>query len=190
MLQASRPPFDPELEGVLAVVGAQVPTVTPETIPALREMPLPIPSDEVLLAAGVTRREITIPGYEGAELAATVLARADHRGTGPGVYHLHGGGMIAGERMVGVSQILPWIVEHDAVAVTIEYRLAPEFPDPYPVEDCYAGLGWTADHADELGIDRGRLRASHPVAGSPGSRIRPRSSSTTPARRHSLRVPG
>ncbi|MEL0525935.1 alpha/beta hydrolase, partial [Neisseria gonorrhoeae] len=32
------------------------------------------------------------------------------------------------------------LAEHDAVAVSVEYRLAPEFPDPCPVEDCYAGL--------------------------------------------------
>ena len=67
--------------------------------------------------------------------------------------------------MVGIGQILPWIIEHSAVAVTVEYRLAPEFPDPYPVEDCYAGLLWTAEHADELGIDLDRLIIAGTSAG-------------------------
>lgn len=162
----SRPPFDPELDAVISAIGGQIPVVTPETIPALRTMELPVDaSGDPLAAAGVTRREITVPGYEGAELAASVLARADHSGTGPGIYHIHGGGMVSGERMMGVEQVLPWIVEHDAVAVTIEYRLAPEFPDPYPVEDCYAGLLWTADHSAALGIDPGRIIVAGASAG-------------------------
>ncbi|WP_370591495.1 alpha/beta hydrolase fold domain-containing protein [Saccharopolyspora montiporae] len=51
------------------------------------------------------------------------------------------------------------------MAVTVEYRLAPEFPDPYPVEDCYAGLQWTAEHAAELGIDADNLIIAGASAG-------------------------
>jgi acetyl esterase/lipase len=40
--------------------------------------------------------------------------------------------------------------------VTVEYRLAPEFPDPYPVEDSYAALVWIAEHAADLG-DQDRI---------------------------------
>ena len=40
----------------------------------------------------------------------------------------------------------------------MEYRLAPETPYPGPLEDCYAALRWTHDHADELSIDRTHRR--------------------------------
>ena len=43
------------------------------------------------------------------------------------------------------------------MVVSVEYRLAPENPHPAPAEDCYAGLVWTAKHAEELGIDPRRL---------------------------------
>ncbi|MCW2892876.1 MAG: hypothetical protein QOG28_5549 [Trebonia sp.] len=166
MSQLSRPPFDPELEAVLALVDAEVPTITPEVIPAFREAGNQFePVEEMLSAAGVKRRDLTIPGYEGADMLVSVFARADHAGQGPGVYQIHGGGMIMGDRTFGVSHFLSWIVEHDAVVVSIEYRLAPEFPDPYPVEDCYAGLLWTADHAAELGIDLSRLIIAGASAG-------------------------
>ncbi|MFI5663741.1 alpha/beta hydrolase [Streptomyces sp. NPDC051684] len=161
-----RPPFDPELEAVLALVGEQLPTLTPETIQRLRETPTPVElTDDVLADAGLVCRETTIQGYEGAEIPVSVIARADHTGTGPGIYHVHGGGMIAGQRLIGVTQLMSWIVEHDAVLVTAEYRLAPEFPDPYPVEDCYAGLVWTAEHAAELGIDPDRILIAGASAG-------------------------
>ncbi|UXN33423.1 MULTISPECIES: alpha/beta hydrolase fold domain-containing protein [Micrococcaceae] len=73
--------------------------------------------------------------------------------------------MVIGDRWAGLSQFLPWVIENDAVAVTVEYRLAPEFPDPYPVEDCYAGLVWSSDHAEELGIDPNRLIVAGASAG-------------------------
>jgi acetyl esterase/lipase len=39
----------------------------------------------------------------------------------------------------------------------VEYRLAPEHPHPAPVEDSYAGLVWTAEHAAELDVDPQRV---------------------------------
>lgn len=162
-----RPPFDPELEAVLALLGEQLPpSITPEMIPLLRQgLPVSADPDVLLAEAGVERVDHTIPGYEGGSIEVSVLRRIGRTGVGPGIYHTHGGGMIIGDRFVGLGQILPWIVDHDAVAVTVEYRLAPEFPDPYPVEDCYAGLVWTADHAAELGIDPDRLIIAGASAG-------------------------
>ena len=52
-----------------------------------------------------------------------------------------------------------------AAVVSVEYRLAPETPHPGPVEDCYAGLIWTVEHADELGIDPARVIVGGASAG-------------------------
>jgi acetyl esterase/lipase len=49
--------------------------------------------------------------------------------------------------------------------VSVDYRLAPENPDPAPVEDCFAGLVWTAAHGPEFGIDADRLVVAGPSAG-------------------------
>lgn len=162
-----RPPFDPELGAILAVVSDQLPSLTLETIPEFRTLPFnPIElTEDALSAAGVVRRDLTIAGNEGAGMLVTVLNRADHTGSGSGIYHIHGGGMITGDRLLGPRPMLPWIVEHDAVLVTAEYRLAPEFPDPYPVEDCYAGLVWAAENAAELGIDPDRVMIAGASAG-------------------------
>ncbi|MFE6996734.1 alpha/beta hydrolase [Microbacterium sp. NPDC057659] len=166
-ITTTRPPFDPELDAVYEVFSAQVPLVmTLDAVPAAREPGAFFDvSEEALATMGVTRRDVTVPGYEGAELVASIFHRTDHQGFGAGIYNIHGGGMVAGERMIGMPGVLPWVVEHDAVAVTVEYRLAPEFPDPFPVEDCYAGLVWMAEHADELGIDPDRILITGASAG-------------------------
>lgn len=70
-----------------------------------------------------------------------------------------------GDRTLGIDIALEWVQLFDAVAVSVEYRLAPEHPDPAPVNDCYAGLVWTAAHADELGFDPGRLIIAGASAG-------------------------
>lgn len=99
-----------------------------------------------------------MPGPEGAPDITLVILRPSAGASGlPGIYHTHGGGMVACNRFTGVDQFLPYVAEGKAAIVSVEYRLAPEHPDPAPVEDCYAGLLWTANHADELGIDAQRL---------------------------------
>ncbi|GAB3597697.1 alpha/beta hydrolase [Microbacterium tumbae] len=155
-----RPPFDPELEAALALVGDQLPsTLTPEMIPLLRQSP--VSGDEeilqVLSERGFSWRDVPITGHEGGEIVVTVIEKEGRTGTGPGFFHTHGGGMIIGNRWLGVTGFLDWAERFNGVIVTVEYRLAPEFPDPFPVEDCYAGLLWTAEHAEELGIDPARL---------------------------------
>jgi acetyl esterase/lipase len=155
-----RPPFDPELEAALTLLADQLPpTFTPEMIPLMRQGALAPDADvdELIAQAGVERRDVTIAGHEGDEIVVSVLQRTGRTGVGPGIYHVHGGGMIFAGRFLGVEQMLDWITDLDAVVVTVEYRVAPEFPDPYPVRDCYAGLVWTAEHAEELGIDPDRL---------------------------------
>ncbi|UNK71148.1 alpha/beta hydrolase [Microbacterium sp. H1-D42] len=160
------PPFDPELAAALALVGEMIPsTLTPEMIPLMRQMPAdPTLADQVA-AVGAVAEDHTIPGFDGAEIAVTVYRRPDQVEPGPGIFHIHGGGMIIGDRFGGVQGFLPYIASHGAVVVTVEYRLAPEFPDPVPVEDCYAGLRWTADNADRLGIDVTRLVVGGASAG-------------------------
>ncbi|WP_040167805.1 alpha/beta hydrolase [Microbacterium gorillae] len=164
----TRPPFDPELEAALAVIGETMPpTLTPEMIPALREgMAAGTPQTMALIAErGFVTRDVTIPGHDGDDIVVSVIEKEGRTGTGPGFFHTHGGGMIIGDRWGGVGGFLDWAERYNGVIVTVEYRLAPEFPDPYPVEDCYAGLVWTAAHTDELGIDPSRLLIGGASAG-------------------------
>ncbi len=149
-----RPPYDRELgEALPTLTGIGIQTILPEMIPELR-VPTPLePLDEMLERVGGTRRDVVIPGYQDDEILLTIISPKEHRGDGPGFFYVHGGGMMLSDRFSHAVAYSEWALEAGGVCVTVEYRLAPEHPDPWPVEDCYAGLRWTAEHCAELGIN-------------------------------------
>ena len=51
------------------------------------------------------------------------------------------------------------------MVASVDYRLAPEFPYPTPLEDCYTGLLWFFDQAEALGIDTGHIAVGGASAG-------------------------
>ncbi|MEV4989997.1 alpha/beta hydrolase [Pseudarthrobacter sp. LMD1-1-1.1] len=158
-----RPAYDPAVAAALEAMsdGGIFAPLTADAIPTMRQYAVP----EDISGFDLEHLEFTVPSFDGADLALTVLRRRDHTGTGPGIFHIHGGGMVMGTRMTGISLVAPWVAEHDAVAITVEYRLAPEHPDPIPVKDCFAALVWAAEQAEELGMDRNRILIAGASAG-------------------------
>jgi acetyl esterase/lipase len=164
------PPFDAELLPLLRELESRPPIeYTLEAIPRIRQAPPPFPppSDDDLRRGGrfeLSRR--LVPGPAGAPDVPLLICRpAGVEAPVSCLYHIHGGGMIFGDNRAG----MPWMLDHaeelTMAVVSVEYRLAPETPHPGPVEDCYAGLAWTAAHAAELGIDPGRLLVGGGSAG-------------------------
>jgi len=83
------------------------------------------------------------------------------------IYDVHGGGFILGSAKDGHADNLRLARELGVVVVSVDYRLAPEHPYPAPLEDCYAGLAWTAKNADGLGVDADRI-AIHGISAGGG----------------------
>ena len=158
----ARPRFDAELVPVLQAFRSTVPWLTADSLDQVRALSstgLPGQPMPDLTAGGTIRvDEQTISGPE-RELELTVLTPAAGPGPWPLLYYIHGGGIVAGNRHSALSEMLPYIAEDKAVLVSVEYRLAPEHPHPAPVEDCYAGLCWSAENAAELNIDPGHIIA-------------------------------
>jgi acetyl esterase/lipase len=156
----ARPPYDPELAAVLdRLRDILPPTITPDLIGARRAASITDPAlvAGILEARDLVQRDVVVARDGRPDLVLSVFTRADHVAGGPGFYNMHGGGMIMGDRFRGIDFALEWVQLMDAVAVTVEYRLAPETPDPGPVDDSYDGLTWMAQHSEELGFDPARL---------------------------------
>jgi acetyl esterase/lipase len=162
------PPLNPELAPGLALLRELFPpSVTPEVIEALRsgQAAGTAPTAQ-MLRDRFEVSERTVPGPTDAPPISVLIVRPRQMATRlPGLVHLHGGGMIIGNNLVGMDTVADWMVAVPMVVVSVEYRLAPEHPHPAPVEDCYAGLLWTAEHLDELGIDPERLLVGGASAG-------------------------
>ncbi|HEX3782873.1 MAG TPA: alpha/beta hydrolase [Pseudonocardiaceae bacterium] len=78
---------------------------------------------------------------------------------------LHGGGFVMGD----LDTEHPWASRladgSGAVVVSVGYRRAPENRFPAAIDDAYAALVWTAEHAEELGIDPERIAVGGHSAG-------------------------
>ncbi|WP_410673000.1 alpha/beta hydrolase fold domain-containing protein [Amycolatopsis sp. cmx-4-68] len=135
------PPFDAELAPVVETLRAlRPPLAAVADIPGRRELNAAEHRTVEELAA-------EFPAYQVAEESAgdvplLVMTPASSRGV---LYYVHGGGTIVGSHLgADVPNLLAWA---DGLALTVVspgYRLAPEHPYPAPLEDCYAGLLWTA----------------------------------------------
>ncbi|GGV24155.1 esterase [Actinomadura cremea] len=165
------PPFDPELVPALRVINEFIAPdrlAAPGALESIGEMSalMEPPTNEALARDGAfTVEERSVPGPEGAPDVSLLICRPPADAPTPAIYFTHGGGMVLGDNRTGVTEMLDLAADVGAAVVSVEYRLAPRTPHPGPVEDCYAGLLWTAEHAAELGIDADRVVVGGTSAG-------------------------
>lgn len=153
-----RPAYDPDVLAAWELARASFPPDGTDWLTAFRAASATSDTvDDQLACMDVTWSDEAVPGHRGGEISAKVFRRPGRHAPGPGILFIHGGGMIAGDNAFGAAMLGSLVEKHGAVAVSVGYRLAPEFPDPYPVEDCYAALTWVVEHACELGIDASRI---------------------------------
>ena len=141
--------LDPELRGILDAF--ELPTMDAQNIAAIRSAAFPAQP----LSDAVARAEYVVPGDP--PVPVRVHRPVGHEGTLPAAVTIHGGGYMIGTYDMDSMVLDRWCPGLPLVGVSVEYRLAPETPYPGPLEDCYAALRWTHEHADELGVDRDRI---------------------------------
>lgn len=102
----------------------------------------------------------TLPG----EPAVEVRIYRPQRPLGAVIW-LHGGGFVMGD----LNTEHPWASRvadnSNSLVVSVGYRRAPEHRFPAALDDAYAALTWTAEHAAELGVDPERIAVGGHSAG-------------------------
>ncbi len=111
----------------------------------------------------VTKSFLHIPSPDGA-LAAWVY-RPDTPPPHPAIVSFHGGGWTLGSTDMDDYRNHELTRQSGCAIVSVNYRLAPEFPYPAALNDCYTAITWVAQHAINLGIDPTRIGVAGSSAG-------------------------
>ena len=113
----------------------------------------------------VKRKEIFVSQDNGPDVRCLLYIPDNKDTLVPGYLHIHGGGYIIGSPEGSDTQNLLLASKIGVVIISVDYRLAPEYPIPAPLEDCYAVLSWFYKNAEKLGIDRTRIGIGGESAG-------------------------
>jgi len=127
---------------------------TPEEARAVRKARQRPPSEDVH----------HIRDLDAGGVAARLYRPNDRDGLGLLVY-LHGGGWVIGD-LESHDNVCRALANGSGHAVlSIDYRLAPEYPFPAGLEDCIRGLRWAHANAESLGCRSDRLAIGGDSAG-------------------------
>jgi acetyl esterase/lipase len=91
------------------------------------------------------------------------IARPDGAGPYPAVIYIHGGGFVKGTRES--DRLIKKLAENGYVAVTITYRLTPQYQFPAAVNDSKAAVRWLRANAAKYRVDPERIGATGASAG-------------------------
>lgn len=132
-----------------------------ENLAGMRNSPSPVMenSPDVLIS------ERRIKGHE-SDITAKIYEPANRRDTKlAAVFWIHGGGYVLGHPDADDCLCEHLVKQINGVVVSVDYHLAPEYPYPAAIEDCYAGLRWMTQNAGELRIDPSRIAVAGASAG-------------------------
>jgi acetyl esterase len=157
-------PIDPQVEALLAELAAV-------DGPPLHELSV---ADARTVAEGMTAMagepievgavdDITIP-VDGAEIGARVYTPQGD-GPHPIVMFFHGGGWVICSLDTHDNVARAICRDAEAVVVSVDYRMAPEFKFPTAAHDCFAATKWVAANAASFGADASRLAVCGDSAG-------------------------
>jgi acetyl esterase/lipase len=125
--------FHPELERTARFIPRKI--ITPQSLPLIRGLMRiqgrvkPSGVEILTLASGARVRLHRPPGAAG---------------VGPALLWIHGGGYLIGNAAQDDYLCRKFARELGATVASVDYRLAPEYPYPLPLEDCYTALTWLA----------------------------------------------
>lgn len=108
--------------------------------------------------------DLMIPMRDGHKIKARVY-RPSPEDNLPVIVYYHGGGFVLYDIESHDRVCRRLADKNNALVISIDYRLAPEYKFPIPVNDCYDSLLWATDNMDSLRGNLDRLILAGDSAG-------------------------
>ncbi|MBV8716492.1 MAG: alpha/beta hydrolase [Chloroflexi bacterium] len=168
MSQRSRHLVDPELLEFLDSFPSR--SLTADRLPSLRSEAAALLLEQRSLEPAFPQLDVaerSVSGLDGQDPPVRLLCiiPTAARRPMPALVWIHGGGYVLGSPEGDALQMKTLADEAECAIFSVDYRLAPEFPFPAGLHDCYAALCWVHAHASELGVDTGRIAIGGASAG-------------------------
>lgn len=153
-----------ELQPVLA----QLPELTMSAahMPAIRQFLKDHLIGESKPHAQVERLEQAIPSRQkGRDIRVLIYRPKQIRPVSPALLWIHGGGYVMGIPEMDAALCERFVLEAGCQVIAVDYRLAPEYPYPAALQDCYDSLCWISENATTLDINIDKIAVAGASAG-------------------------
>ena len=123
------------------------------------------PTTSYSMPSTISTRNLSAPGPHGAVPIRIYTAQA--RTQAPALVWMHGGAFQFGDLdMIEAHGVAAEIAHRwPGTVVSVDYRLAPRFRYPIPLDDCVAVVRWLATASGALGVDTERIGVGGASAG-------------------------
>ncbi|KAH8671498.1 alpha/beta hydrolase fold-3 domain-containing protein [Xylariales sp. PMI_506] len=111
----------------------------------------PVPGKDVILS------HTQVPVSDGTAVEIKIYRPPVFRPKSALVFRMHGGGWTVGAHETEEAENLYFGALPNVVVVSVGYRMAPEYPFPYPINDSWDVLKWCKSNWETLGIDPERI---------------------------------
>lgn len=106
-----------------------------------------------------------IPAADGTGIRALLYSPVSLKEPAPCLVYYHGGGFVFPAAPYHYELARAYALGASCRVLFVDYRLAPKYPFPVPMEDCYAAWCWAHEHGNGLGIDPARIAVGGDSAG-------------------------
>jgi acetyl esterase/lipase len=106
-----------------------------------------------------------IRGYGNGMIELTVFEPKDIGKNAPCLVYFHGGAFVHKASYLLKLMLCEYALKTPCKVVLVDYRLAPKYPFPVGLEDCYAAYEWVCANADALGVDKNKIAVGGDSAG-------------------------
>jgi acetyl esterase len=157
-------PLDPQVKALLDQMARA-------NIPAYEELTPKQARNQMLIGSKFSDKpqdvhaveDRSVPGPNGGVPIRVYWPSAD--GNLPVVVYFHGGGWIMGSIDTHDAYCRALANASGTVAVSVDYRLAPEHKFPAGAEDAFAAARWVAENGSDIGVDARRIALAGDSAG-------------------------